>query len=218
MVAFFIYRSLHQAIFGLRCSLARAAQAVHPPHPHPALRRPRSRAAAPQSFQPRTPASERNDVGEAHAQQHVGGQHRALAGTADDHDLLLAPAGQFRHGLVVVPFAGLFQHAARHVDRARDMQRREFRRFAHIEQEGLVARRKRRSSPTADLLHARERIGNQIIVALHSFPFCFSKIAIDSTCEVCGNMFMTPAAFRTYPCTCTSTAASRASVAGLQLT
>jgi len=42
--------------------------------------------------------------------------------------------------------------------------------------------------------------------------------AIDSTCDVCGNMFTAPAARSTYPPWCTSTAASRASVAGLHET
>ena len=45
-----------------------------------------------------------------------------------------------------------------------------------------------------------------------------SNSAIDSTCAVCGNMLTTPAAARRYPRSCTSTAASRASVAGLHET
>ena len=41
-----------------------------------------------------------------------------------------------------------------------------------------------------------------------------SKTAMISTCAVCGNMFATPAAESRKPLVCTSTPASRASVAG----
>src|SRR6185312_5581034 len=43
-----------------------------------------------------------------------------------------------------------------------------------------------------------------------------SKTAIDSTCAVCGNMSMTPAASRVKPCWCTKMPASRAREAGWQ--
>ena len=46
-------------------------------------------------------------------------------------------------------------------------------------------------------------------------PAAGSNTAIDSTCEVCGNMSTAPAAFSSNPPWCTSSAASRASVAGL---
>jgi len=43
----------------------------------------------------------------------------------------------------------------------------------------------------------------------------YSNSAIDSTCDVCGNMLAMPAPRSAYPFSLTSTAASRASVAGL---
>ena len=45
-----------------------------------------------------------------------------------------------------------------------------------------------------------------------------SNTAIDSTCAVCGNMSMTPAAFSVQPFSLTRKPASRASEAGWQLT
>src|SRR5579862_957941 len=48
-------------------------------------------------------------------------------------------------------------------------------------------------------------------------PFLSNK-AMDSTCAVCGNMLTTPAELNRKPLECTSTSASRASVAGSQET
>ncbi|MDO8312704.1 MAG: hypothetical protein Q7T25_12270, partial [Sideroxyarcus sp.] len=47
------------------------------------------------------------------AQQHVRRQYRPIAVSADHHNFLSAPGGQGRHGLVVIPFTGLFQDTLR---------------------------------------------------------------------------------------------------------
>ncbi len=111
---------------------------------------------------------ERDHVGKAHLLHHVSGEYGAVTRTAHDHDRRIAPARQFRDGLLVVPLARLLEHAARDVDRSRNPRQGELRRLADIEHQWRpIASELLAQIPGLNFAHALQRVGKQVGITSH---------------------------------------------------